>query len=198
MLIVSTDGILAAALEAMLAGAGVTDIRIRTSVPASSHEPAVIDIDTVSGRCAGAVITVSADRTRGADLLRPFSERQFIALITPLLKKETDITLPKAGEKEDTTPLLKLSEGGVIYRSTFIPLTPAEGRIISLLIENAGQPVGSDRLTAAIGEGGSDNSLRVYICYLREKLDFAFSERLIYTVRGKGYMISPSREDKNS
>jgi len=193
MLIISTDGILADAIEVMLKEAGMTDIKKRTNVPASSHEPALIDIDTVSGRHPGAVITVSADRTRGADLLRPFSEKQLAAVIYPFLNKpEGKESASADAAREEKSALPEITEGGMIYRKRFIPLSPAEHRLAALLLDSPGQPVGSDRLIEAIGEGGSGNSLRVYIRFLREKLDFAFSERLIYTVRGKGYMIAAS------
>ncbi|HYU47614.1 MAG TPA: winged helix-turn-helix domain-containing protein [Terriglobales bacterium] len=39
---------------------------------------------------------------------------------------------------------------------------------------------------------GLTNSVDVYINYLRRKIDQDFQNRLIYTMRGTGYMISAS------
>ena len=43
-------------------------------------------------------------------------------------------------------------------------------------------------LSKLIG-GASGNMCDVYICMLRKKIDDQFGVKLIYTVRGKGYMI---------
>ena len=40
------------------------------------------------------------------------------------------------------------------------------------------------------GYMGGDNVVEVYVGYLRKKVDAAFGQRLIHTVRGVGYRMS--------
>jgi len=69
-----------------------------------------------------------------------------------------------------------------------IALTPRECAVVGCLLKNRGNPVSRQTLSACIGESAT-NKTDVYICYLRRKLEAVCSQRLIHTVRGKGYMI---------
>ncbi len=78
----------------------------------------------------------------------------------------------------------------VLYRGERIFMSKTELSLLSLLNENKGSPV--SRKTAherVFGGEGVKNSVDVYIRYLRRKLDEHFDERMILTVRDKGYML---------
>ena len=185
MYIVTTDEILADALEVMLGESGFDDIRVRQSLAASA-EPALVDLDTVAVSGGSHMITVSSDKNRGADILRPFSESELKAALAPFLD---DLKKNEAKEAERTAGAPALCPGGVIYSGEFIGLSPAESRIMRLLIEKQGDCVPTGEIARAIADNANDDSVRVYVRYLRRKLDFAFGEHIIYTIRGRGYMI---------
>jgi DNA-binding response OmpR family regulator len=71
-------------------------------------------------------------------------------------------------------------------------LTPNEFAFLTHLTEKRGETVSRGVLASLIldesGEAQS-NETDVYICTLRKKLEDTFGTRLIFTVRGKGYMI---------
>ena len=180
MYIITEDGILADALEVMLKELGFAGVIKRTTVPRSS-DLMIIDCDTVEASAENA-IRISSDRKKGADLIKPFRESDF--------KKLLALYAPGAPEAAaEPNACVSISDGGLVYRGSFVSLSPAEQRIASLLADNYGNCVSSEALIRAIGADSDLNSLRVYVGMLRKKLDFAFGERLIYTVRNKGYLI---------
>lgn len=186
MYIVTTDKILADALEVMLSEIGFDDIKVRQSLTASA-EPALVDLDTVSSNGGNNIITLSSDKNRGAAILRPFSESELKAALAPYLN---DL---KKNEKKDTdcrpSCAPALCRGGVIYSGRFVSLSPTEARIMQLLVEKRGECVPTGEIARAIADDANENSVRVYVRFLRQKLDFTFGEHIIYTVRGRGYMI---------
>lgn len=201
MIIVSKDGILSSALEAMLEGFGLTGIQVMRSMPQSARTLLIVDADSVSPTDEAQIITISKDRARGADLLRPFSESQLYQLIAPYLagiprgfSAGGESGGKESAPSENKNALPEKAGGGLIFRGRFIALTPAEQKIAYMLIDRAGRVVPAGELIAALGDHGGENMLRVYVRSLRQKLDFSFSERIIYTVRGKGYLIKPEKE----
>lgn len=69
-----------------------------------------------------------------------------------------------------------------------IPLSDNEYRVLALLCENRGEIVERERIYSLLGaEDG--NMGDVYICHLRRKIDNKLGIKLIYTIRGKGYML---------
>ncbi len=68
-----------------------------------------------------------------------------------------------------------------------VTLTPAELAILSRLWASRGEPVSRDELSTLLGGGG--NSVDVYICHLRRKIEKPLGRRMITTVRGRGYVL---------
>lgn len=80
------------------------------------------------------------------------------------------------------------SDKAALWGDVRIPLSDNEYRILSLLCDNRGELVERDRIDLLLGvEEG--NMSDVYICHLRRKIDNKLGLKLIYTVRGKGYML---------
>ncbi len=97
---------------------------------------------------------------------------------------------PPAAAASDS-PVLSLSEDGdgasvATVGNRRIPLTPTEAAVLRRLCDRPGEPVSRDELCSLIGGGG--NSVDVYICHLRRKIEKPLGRRMIATVRGKGYI----------
>ncbi len=92
-------------------------------------------------------------------------------------------------------PRLSVSEDQVFLSGEIVPLTPREYALFSCLWEHRGEAVPKavlwDALCAAVEDGTpATNTLEVYICHLRRKLERSSAPRLITTVRGVGYRLN--------
>ena len=76
---------------------------------------------------------------------------------------------------------------GVSFENTYIPLSKYEAKLLKLLCENSGRCVTRKDILSLFGADDSNIS-DVYICHLRNKLETPFGIKVIYTVRGEGYM----------
>lgn len=135
---------------------------------------------------------------RSAFLRRPFALTELEQAIRMLLSDRPAepsfpkilatglITRPRPASGE--APLkLTLGKGEVTVGSLLVPLTPAEEAILSHLLSRRGQAVPRAELAALLGGGG--NSVDVYVCHLRSKIEKPLGRRLIRTVRGVGYCL---------
>jgi len=129
----------------------------------------------------------------GADdyVVKPFRQIELLARLKAQLRKQTppDEEVPIiCGSLRLEPSTFQLTHGG-----KEISLTIVEGRIIECLMRNAGHVVTHSRLAEAVwGEDypGAIDSLRVYIRYLRQKLEADPSHpKLILTKAGIGYSL---------
>lgn len=127
----------------------------------------------------------------GADdyLTKPFVTEELSARIKALLRR-------KSGKPE---PLITISD--LVINTNMhqvkrgraeIELAPREYSLLEYLAFNKGKAL--DRfsiLNHVWGEGADEfsNTVDVHIRYLRKKIDEGFAQKLIKTVKGKGYMI---------
>jgi DNA-binding response OmpR family regulator len=141
--------------------------------------------DSVEGRVAGL--------DAGADdyLVKPFALAELVARVRALLRRcygHESVTL-QAGDLEIDTASRRVSRGGEA-----ITLTPREYALLEYLAYRSGQPVSRTDIWEHVyedQEGGSSNTVDVYIGYLRKKLNAGGRSELIHTRRGFGYMLSP-------
>jgi len=138
--------------------------------------------------------TVS-DRVRGLDagaddyVVKPFENDELLDRIRAILRR-TAADRVKVLEFED----LKLDS---CTRKAFrgdreITLTAKESTLLELFIRHPGQVMPREIIFDRIWDydfGGESNVLDVYIRYLRKKLEEGGEPRLIYTVRGVGYVL---------
>ena len=71
-------------------------------------------------------------------------------------------------------------------------LTEKEFSLLSLLLKNKGKAISDAEITDKIWKNevaSGSNVVAVYVNYLRTKLENAFGVKMIYRVRGEGYML---------
>ena len=140
-----------------------------------------------------------ADRVRGLDsgandyLVKPFAFDELLARIRAMTRlsfgaSESVLTVG------DLT--LNLATQEVRRGDQPITLSAKEYALLEYLMHNQGIVLSREKIENHIWnldyEGGT-NVVDVYISYLRKKIDEGRKEKLIHTVRGRGYVL---REDK--
>lgn len=143
----------------------------------------ICDTDSFTPPENTAVITFSENKE--ADLTRPFEITQLLKLIDKKATSEDTHDLPKEEQK------LWFDGQNVFYGNERIELSALEFKLLAYLYQNRGIAVESSCLSKKIFQKEDDSNLvRVYISYLREKIDKKFNTHLIKTVRNKGYMLN--------
>ena len=84
-------------------------------------------------------------------------------------------------------PALAIENGTVTLNGKPLSLTPAEQAILTCLCTRRGETVTREELSALLGGGG--NSVDVYVCRLRAKIEKPLGRRMIQTLRGVGYRL---------
>ncbi len=132
----------------------------------------------------------------GADdyLVKPFDVDELRARLRALLRRAT---FDPAQEDEDSAPVfvdLRLDPGrhGVAVSERFVELTRTEYQLLELLMHNPRRVLPHSLIYDRVWGydfGPSSNALRVYVGYLRRKLEEAGTQVVIHTVRGVGYAL---------
>lgn len=139
--------------------------------------------DAVANRVEGLAV--------GADdyLVKPFAPEELVARVKALLRRsqaERYEVLRYADVELDTGT--RLAHRG----AREMELSPTEYELLLLLLRRPRQvltrEIIMDRIWGLDFEGSS-NILEVYVGYLRAKLEAAGEPRLIYTIRGVGYVF---------
>jgi two-component system response regulator MprA len=141
-----------------------------------------------------------ADRIDGLDvgaddyMVKPFDVAELKARIRALLRRSD----PHAWGKGETASLtfaelrLDSSRHGADVQGQFVELTRTEYQLLELLMLNPRQVLPHTLIYDRVWGydfGPASNALRVYVGYLRRKLEEAGARQLIHTVRGVGYVL---------
>ena len=133
----------------------------------------------------------------GADdyLVKPFDIDELKARLRALLRRAGG----EDGDRELSFGELMLDPGqdGVLVGERFVELTRTEFALLELLMLNPRRVLSHSVIYDRVWGydfGPTSNALRVYIGYLRRKLEDAGSRPLIQTVRGVGYTLREARE----
>ncbi len=144
-----------------------------------------------------------ADRIDGLDMgaddymVKPFDVGELKARLRALLRR----TVADRGQSDGATRPEEPSFAGVSLDSTrhgavvgenFVELTRTEYQLLELLLANPLRVLPHSVIYERVWGydfGPTSNALRVYIGYLRRKLEDAGAENLIHTVRGVGYVL---------
>lgn len=130
----------------------------------------------------------------GADdyLVKPFSFSELTARISavlrrgPVLKEE----LYRVADLEIDLVRQRVKRGG-----KRLDLTPKEFALLYLLVSNSGEVISKMRIAEHIWNTDFDSFdkissiIDVHMTRLRAKVDEPFEEKLIHTVRGRGYVL---------
>ncbi len=81
-----------------------------------------------------------------------------------------------------------ISDGVLAVGGRTVALTPSEWAIYRCLDMHRGEVVPREVLAACLS-GGGGNSVDVYVCHLRAKLEKPVGARMVWTVRGEGYKM---------
>lgn len=127
----------------------------------------------------------------GADdyLTKPFAFEEFLARIRVLLRKRNAlaVTTLQVGDL-----VLDLLTHKVTRSGEEIELTAKEYALLEYLMRNAGTVVTRTMISEHVWDVNFDtftNVIDVYINYLRNKIDRGHKNKLIHTLRGRGYIL---------
>lgn len=125
-------------------------------------------------------------------LRRPFLLSELEQRAHELLTGDKDSPLsrpPAPQPPRPSQPLLGVDIGTGIATLAGKPLslTPAEQTLLSHLWTRRGETVPREELAALLKGGG--NSVDVYVCRLRAKIEKPLGRRMLTTVRGQGYRL---------
>ncbi len=128
-------------------------------------------------------------------LTKPFEFAEFLARIRALLRRE----------KIDKEPLLNVADltlslvtHKVTRKEKEIELTSKEYALLEYFMRNPEKVLTRTMISEHVWDYHFDsltNVVDVYVNYLRKKIDKDFEPKLIHTIRGVGYILSPSRQD---
>ncbi|MDQ3870465.1 MAG: response regulator transcription factor [Chloroflexota bacterium] len=137
-----------------------------------------------------------ADRIDGLDagaddyLVKPFDVGELKARVRALLRRADGTGDPDSLAFEELS-LDKLRHG-VSVDGKLVELTRTEYQLLELLMLNSRRVLPRDVIYDRVWGydfGPTSNALRVYVGYLRRKLEQAGARDLIHTVRGVGYTL---------
>jgi len=135
------------------------------------------------------------DKVKGLDsgaddyLPKPFAFEELLARVRVLLRKK-DSRVQTQLKVEDL--VLDLLTHKVTRGDREIDLTVKEYALLEYLMRNAGNIVTRTMISEHVWDINFDtftNVIDVYINYLRNKVDNGFENKMIHTVRGKGYLL---------
>jgi two-component system response regulator MprA len=123
-------------------------------------------------------------------MIKPFDVGELKARLRALLRRAN----PEAEEGALTFAELRLdpSRHGAQVGESFVELTRTEYQLLEMLMLNPRQVLSHSLIYDRVWGydfGPSSNALRVYVGYLRRKLEEAGARDLIHTVRGVGYAL---------
>jgi two-component system response regulator MprA len=138
-----------------------------------------------------------ADRIDGLDagaddyLVKPFDVGELQARLRALLRRAKGV---EEGEPPLTLGELRMDpeRHGVLVGEELVELSRTEYQLMELLIRNAGVVLRHDVIYQRVWGydfGPTSNALRVYVGYLRRKLEAAGARPVIHTLRGVGYVL---------
>ena len=141
------------------------------------------------------------NRTEGLDagaddyLTKPFALEELLARVRALLRRP-QVNIESVLKVGNLT--LDLNIHQVERAGKKIELTNKEFALLEYLMRNSGRALNKEQIILHVWDYDADilpNNVKVYIRFLREKIDEQCDEKLIKTVRGFGYKIESEHQD---
>ena len=136
-----------------------------------------------------------SDRVEGLNfggddyLVKPFAFDELLARMRALLRRPGARAKPHlCFDDIDLDP----GKGQAFRKGKLLPLSAREYALLHVFMANANQVMSRARLIEAVWNSnydGQSNILEVYVNYLRNKLEDNGGSRVIFTVRGQGYLF---------
>ncbi len=128
----------------------------------------------------------------GADdyLTKPFAFSELLARIQALIRRASGVTAPTKLSCIDLT--LDIHTRVVMRDGQKIELQPMEFSLLEYLLRSKGRVVSKTMIMEHVWNYNFDpmtNVVEARICKLRDKIDKGYKEKLIYTIRGAGYVL---------
>ena len=146
--------------------------------------------------------TEEADRVLGLEggaddyVLKPFSSRELLARIRAHARRAKGLVGPRASRIEVGPLVVDAATMTVTLHGKPLALTTYEMSLLRVLAERPGRVLGREQLMELVkgnADDAFDRSIDVHVSRLRAKLgDDPRQPRLLKTVRGVGYVLSPS------
>ena len=144
----------------------------------------------LSGRTGVEGLVAAFDHGADEYLMKPFSLLEMMARVRALRRRSAS-AIP-AVTPTTSKLVLQREQCRAERDGRVIDLTPREFALLDFMMQHAGKTLSRAMLTQQVWNmevEGNTNIVDVYVKYLRDKLDGGYSEKLIRTVRGMGYML---------
>ena len=144
----------------------------------------------LSGRTGVEGLVAAFDHGADEYLMKPFSLLEMMARVRALRRRSASAApavMPATGKL-----VLHREQCRAEREGRLIDLTPREFALLDFMMQHAGKTLSRAMLTQQVWNmevEGNTNIVDVYVKYLRDKLDGGYSDKLIRTVRGMGYML---------
>lgn len=134
----------------------------------------------------------------GADeyLPKPFEFRELLAHLRSLLRRRE--SLPSSGLLKVADLQMDLVSRKVSRGGQNLALTAREFALLEYFLRNKGRVITRTEIAQKVWETSFDsesNVIDVYVSFLRKKLDKGFSEKLIHTLVGVGYVLRSGEQE---
>jgi DNA-binding response OmpR family regulator len=133
----------------------------------------------------------------GADdyLVKPFGRQELVARVHALLRRAGGRAERPQETYADELLTIDFVQRAVTFNGRDVSLTPLEFKLLAAFVRHPRQVLSRDQLLELVwgdAYGVSGDQVKLYVGYLRKKLDPENSERVpIETVRGFGYRYKP-------
>jgi len=141
------------------------------------------------------------DRIRGLQaggddyMIKPFAFSELLARVQALLRRSTGARAVEPTQLAVGDLSLNLLSRKVVRADEKLDLQAREFALLEYLMANAGRVVSKTMILEHVWDYSFDpqtNVVDVLVCRLRNKVDRNFTEKMIHTIRGVGYVLKTS------